>query len=241
MSAERVDLFLGQRHLVDFSYVDVVGNATERLVDVVDGWRACGHGYVFGWCRGVRDWRTFRNDRVQVWRVRGGPPVRKENLLEELKRLTDLRMPQLGDPPVRSGQTNSRPALVLPSMAASSVDELVAMVGILVFVARADGRVASDEAETLQRCISTWGRSLARAEDLQGVASSTVSREEFVDALHVLSSSPRDVREAVFVGALAVADASDGVREDEAAVLSQVAAMFGLPWDVSSLWRLSTA
>lgn len=234
MSAEREEVFLGQRHLVDFSYTDVVGNETDRLVDVVDGWRACGHGYFFGWCRGVYDWRTFRDDRVRAWRVRGDIRVQDGSLLDELKRRTELRMPQLGDPPPRAaarGVVQFEP----PSALASTVDELVAMVGVMVFTARVDGRVAPTEAETVRRFVFAWGRNLASAADLKGVASSRVSRVEYLQSLRLLSRSPREVRESVLAGAVAVADASVGIREDEAAVLMEIAAMFGLPWNASLL------
>lgn len=233
------DLFSVQRHRVDLVYGDVTGQASARTVDVHRGYvdDETGSGYLGAWCLMRNAWRTFRDDRVREWVVIGGPAPAHFSLLQELHRLTEMGASQMGDSHgKRTGEIDKAARLrTATKVVARDAAELTAMVGLVVYMAWADGRLAKTEARTIDRLIEAWGKDFQIPELLAEVVRGGVSRADYLESLTAIASAPVATRAAVLAGVTAVASASAGIKEDEAVVLLEVAGGLGIDPDPGDL------
>lgn len=110
-------------------------------------------------------------------------------------------------------------------MQADTLEQLTAMVHVLVYLARADGRFEAKEKESIRPLLTSWSRSIGDVPpELIDLGKIRVDHKMFRGALAVLIDASSEIKVAVLTGAVTVAEASAGVKEDEAAVLRQIEA-----------------
>lgn len=212
---------------------------TTRIVEIDTAWWAGDHCYFKGWCRLREDWRTFRVDRVlEAWL--DGTPHRGDGwaLIAHLREVSSAPVVAPDTPPVSAKvpvkrkqppQRVRRPPITTPlgsvDAQADGVEQVTAMVFLLVYLARADGRFEAKEKESIRPILSSWSRGIGEIPPgLVDLARIQVDHNEFRQALAALVDAPQEIKVAVLTAAVRVAEASAGVKEDEAAVLRQIEA-----------------
>lgn len=208
---------------VDLAYRDYMGNETRRIVEVRSVWEKNGFVYFRGWCRLRAGWRTFRADRVVGASIDGmSHPLDARGFAEHLCH----RSPSFVRRPanVSAGAKSTIEVSVgSVDVEATDLDQLTAMVFVLVYVARADGRFVAKEKAAVLPLLSAWSAGLGGVPSaLVDLSRVHVSLADFGNALDTLSHATEEVRLATTTGAVTIAQASAGVKEDELVVLAAI-------------------